>query len=218
MAKIEFYLFRHGETDWNFIGRMQGSADIPMNAHGLRQAESLRAFFELLKADFPSTEELLRAVVSSPLMRATETVRIALQLSEVEGQLIRTDARWAETHLGQAEGMTREELTATFGEDIWHNWISLGPESWHAKFPEGETKGEVRDRALAALKDLVSESESVSGPRRWFIATHGGLLRRLLHHFHPEEKIPIDVVNCAVFKIIYEDGTWSVKKNPVFVP
>lgn len=219
MATSTFYVFRHGETDWNRLGRMQGSADIPLNSLGVAQAESLRSFFDgqefaALKSDRVA---LLKSVVSSPLMRARETLRLALRMTETEGALIRTDARWAETHLGQAEGMTREELTATFGEDIWLGWIGLGQESWHAKFPGGETKGEVRDRALAAFEDLANESER-GGPTTWFVASHGGLLRRVLHHYHPEVQTPIDVVNGAVFKFVRENGVWSVAKDPVYLP
>lgn len=225
---IEFYLFRHGETDWNLMGRLQGSADIPLNAHGMAQAEGLRAFFDLVQADphFNSKEKLLSSIVSSPLLRARETVRIALRLPETDAELIRTDKRFAETHLGQAEGMTRDELIGNFGEESWNHWISLGPDSWHAKFPDGETKGEVRDRAMQALDDLVREAEAHADhvrTRIWFVATHGGLLRRLLHHFHPGEIMPIDVVNGAVFKFVFHghtrsSGRWHVEKSPIFLP
>lgn len=202
-SKKEFYLFRHGETDWNRIGRMQGAADIPLNQLGIAQAESLRAFFDGRCGE----------VVSSPLSRALNTAVIALRISEETAVTVRTEARLAETHLGQAEGLTHEELIGNFGEDVWNGWVSLGKESWHAKFPDGETKGEVRDRALEALLDLAKEPHDV-----FFIATHGGLLRRLLHHFHPEEILPIEVGNGYVFKFVFEEDKWIVDKAPVFIP
>lgn len=215
LLKKEFYLFRHGETDWNRIGRMQGAADVPLNKTGILQAESLRAFFDNLVGELSreSHFELLPAIVSSPLGRARETARLAFRLEECLTTAIRTDARFAETHLGQAEGMTREELIKNFGTDAWNHWIGLEKESWHAKFPGSETKGEVRDRALAALSDLAKEDRRV-----WMIATHGGLLRRILHHYHPHEKMPIDVENGSVFKFVFEKGVWSVDKKPVFKP
>lgn len=210
---MEFYLFRHGETDWNHLGRMQGSIDIPLNALGQLQAQSMCAYFDSLTAKFSDRDDLLKSVVSSHLGRARHTAQIALRLSETEARGIRIEPRFAETNLGQAEGLTRPELALNFGEQSWIDWISLGEESWHAKFPGGETKGEVRDRALAALGDLVKENRPL-----WFIATHGGLLRRILHHFHPELTVPIDVTNGSVFKFVFQNGVWSVSPRPVFVP
>ena len=215
LSKKTFYIFRHGETEWNHLGRMQGQVDVPLNARGIAQAEGLRDYFD--RIEFQSvrsnSNELLKSVVSSHLGRAAETARIALRISEDDGSMIRREKRFAETHLGQAEGMTREELAAKFGEHAWLEWIGLGPESWLAKFPGGETKGEVRDRALAAMDDLAREDQAI-----WFIATHGGLMRRVLHHFHPAEQMPIEVVNGSVFKFELENGIWSVEKTPVFTP
>lgn len=215
--KKEFYLFRHGETDWNKLGRMQGSADIPLNKTGIAQAEALRGFFDGLVAGIQTESHELHPVlpllVSSPLGRARETARIALRMEEHLSGAIITDARFAETHLGKAEGMTLEELLENFGDDAWLNWIGLGAASWEAKFPDGESKGQVRDRALAALSDLAKEEPAVR-----LIATHGGLLRRILHHFHPNETMPIDVGNGYVFKFVFESGVWSVGKTPVFRP
>ncbi len=215
MRKV-FYLFRHGETEWNLIGRMQGSADIPLNKTGILQAESLRAFFDTVVAGFPVKGDFHAAIpllVSSPLGRARETARIALRLDEGAAGAIRTDARFAETHLGLAEGMTLEQLVENFGKEAWASWIGLGVESWEAKFPGGETKGQVRDRALEALNEMAREDFNIR-----VIATHGGLLRRILHHFHPNETMPIDVVNGSVFEFVYESGQWNVDKRPVFEP
>ncbi len=210
---MEFYLFRHGETDWNRAGRMQGSVDVPLNSLGIEQAKSMCAYFDGLTAKFSDRAELVKSVVSSPLGRASATARIALRLSDPEAAAMRLDSRFAETNLGRAEGMSRDQMAEKFGEQAWLDWISLGPDSWTAKFAGGESKAEVRDRALAALRELTKENRPV-----WFIATHGGLLRRLLHHFHPELKIAIDVGNGSVFKFIFEGGTWSVSPHPVFEP
>ncbi len=214
--KKEFYLFRHGETDWNLIGRMQGSADIPLNKTGISQAEALRAFFDTLVANFSDNGDLhpaLPVLVSSPLGRARETARIALRIEEGVASAIRTDPRFAETHLGLAEGMTLEQLVENFGKDAWASWIGLGVESWEAKFPGGETKGQVRDRALEALNEMAREDFKIR-----LVATHGGLLRRILHHYYPNETMPIDVVNGSVFKFVYDGAQWTVDKKPVFEP
>ncbi|MBN2056836.1 histidine phosphatase family protein, partial [bacterium] len=61
------YLVRHGETDYNREGRLQGIRDIPLNANGRAQAEVLRGFFGKLHP---------AAVVTSPLVRAKQTAEI----------------------------------------------------------------------------------------------------------------------------------------------
>lgn len=226
--KHEFYLFRHGETDWNKQGKMQGSADIPLNPTGLKQAEALREFFDSFvkggKGAGAGEFFLQRDLVSSDLTRALQTAAIAFRLKD--HALIRRDPRFRETHLGKAEGLNREELVTQFGEEIWNQWIGLGESTWDARFPEGESKADVRDRATAAILDLAREQHSTmgsqvsdgSGLRRIAVATHGGLVRRLLHSLLPEEKTPIDVVNGSVFLFTLENGVLTADRAPIFTP
>jgi 2,3-bisphosphoglycerate-dependent phosphoglycerate mutase len=224
--KHEFYLFRHGETDWNKQGKMQGSADIPLNALGLKQAEALREFFDSFakSEDADLSFSMERDLVSSDLTRALQTAAIAFRLEAHD--LIRRDPRFRETHLGKAEGLNREELVAQFGEETWNQWIGLGETSWGARFPDGESKAEVRDRAKAALFDLASEQLRAPNEndalilrgRRVAVATHGGLVRRLLHSLLPDEKKPIDVVNGSVFRFTLENGILRADREPIFVP
>lgn len=212
-----FLLFRHGETDWNRAGRMQGSADIALNALGIEQAEALRDFFQHWRT-LPENQNF--EIFSSPLARAQATVRIALGLHETHP--LRLEPRLAETKLGQAEGMTREQICQAFGEESWLNWIGLHHGSWLARFPGGESKGEVRDRALEFLNELARGTPHK--PSTWILATHGGLMRRLLHHFHPHEPAAINVHNGAVFQFEWRpvegktEGEWIVGKAPLFMP
>lgn len=80
------YLVRHGETDWNSTGRVQGREDIELNENGIYQAESLAGAFENVAFD---------AVISSPLRRAKKTAMVvaaAKGLSvHVEPDLIERD-------------------------------------------------------------------------------------------------------------------------------
>lgn len=65
-----FYYLRHGETDWNRQGRMQGSADIPLNDTGISQAERARDLLRDCGID---------RIVCSPLQRARRTAEIVNQ-------------------------------------------------------------------------------------------------------------------------------------------
>src|SRR6266571_381641 len=105
------YYIRHGETDWNVEGRLQGQCDIPINANGRAQAyrcgEVLRDLFAR-DAINPASLDF----VSSPLGRTRETMerlRAALQLDPASS---RTDPRLAEISFGQWEGFTLAELGA----------------------------------------------------------------------------------------------------------
>lgn len=214
--KVEFFLFRHGETDWNKYGKLQGSADIPLNSTGLKQAEALREFFDSFRREQSFAVE--QDLVSSDLSRALHTATIAFRL-EGNGP-VRRDPRFRETHLGRAEGLTRDELVEKFGVEIWNQWVGLGHSTWSARFPDGESKGEVRDRATSALFSLAGETVSQPGPgvRRVAVSTHGGLIRRLLHSLLPDEPTPIEVVNGAVFQFTIENGILRGQRQPIFKP
>src|SRR5437764_2337856 len=86
------FLFRHGETDWNREGRLQGHTDTLLNATGLAQAEALS---ETLR------QHRLDAVLSSDLLRASTTGRI---VADALGVPLFTDAGLRETNVGAAEG------------------------------------------------------------------------------------------------------------------
>ncbi|WP_374654340.1 histidine phosphatase family protein [Dongia sp.] len=67
LPRIPFHFVRHGETDWNRAGRMQGWRDIPLNANGAAQAEALRAAMG---------NHGFRSIAASPLSRARQTAEI----------------------------------------------------------------------------------------------------------------------------------------------
>ena len=100
----ELVLVRHGETEWNRVGRVQGRSDIPLNDTGRAQARETGR--RLADGAFD-------AIVASPLSRAAETARIiADELRTPDVELI--DAL-VERDYGGAEGMTGEQIDAAFG-------------------------------------------------------------------------------------------------------
>jgi len=98
-----FYFLRHGQTDWNVEGRIQGHTDTPLNATGIEQA---RQAAELLKSH-PITR-----IISSPLIRALKTAAIAAESVRLP---VHVDSRLMERTFGSIEGRLNAEVKAEHG-------------------------------------------------------------------------------------------------------
>lgn len=145
--KKDFYLFRHGQTDMNLAGRWQGCGiDLPLNATGREQAAELAA--ELKSAG-------LEVIFSSPLKRAVETAEI---VSEVLDVPVRIENGLIEGCFGEAEGKTKQEINDLFPATA-EQWHSLEPESMDVRFEGGESKREIQQRIINALKKIAVESD-----------------------------------------------------------
>ena len=162
MNHLPLIFVRHGETEWNRGGRLQGHRDIPLNAMGRRQAaRNGRALASLLgNADWDFW--------ASPLDRASETMRIALGEAGRPDQPFRTDDRLREITYGDWEGMTLPHLFEHEPERVQHR----DQEKWLFQHPGGESYSMLSDRVAAWLDELT-------GPT--VVAAHGGIMRVLLH-------------------------------------
>src|SRR5918912_2479347 len=121
----KLYLVRHGETDWNAEGRMQGLSDTVLNEMGLQQARCL--------AERLAEERDLTAIYSSPLQRAYRTAEIA---GRRLGLRVIADRRLEEHHIGQLEGLTLAEIKEQFPE-VYRTWNQGGT---RVPFPGEETR------------------------------------------------------------------------------
>jgi len=95
---MKIYLIRHGQTDWNLVGRFQGREDIALNEKGIHQATECG---EALK------DELYAAVITSPLMRARKTAEIIAEKNGVKQVII--DEGITERDFSKVSGMTPKE-------------------------------------------------------------------------------------------------------------
>ncbi|WP_456278490.1 histidine phosphatase family protein [Bacillus sp. AK128] len=102
-------LIRHGETDWNVIGKLQGKTDIPLNARGISQAEECREYFKGANWDI---------VITSPLIRARRTAEIINEGIQIPLVIME---EFQEKSFGEAEGMTVEERHAAFPDRNFTN-------------------------------------------------------------------------------------------------
>ncbi len=99
------YFIRHGETDWNRAGRLQGQTDVPINARGREQAARNGGLLAEMADDIAEC-----AFIASPLLRTRQTMEIVLQALGRSASNFSTDERLKEINFGRWEGMTWKEL------------------------------------------------------------------------------------------------------------
>ncbi len=161
------YFIRHGETDWNRDNRFQGQTDIPLNQTGKDQASEI----------IPSMNQLkIEQAFSSDLSRAFETAQISLTDYRIG---ITKDERLRETHLGDAEGLTAEELIAKFSDQALVRWRSYDEHDLDFKYKNGESKRQMMVRIRDAVLELVKDSES----NNIAFFCHGMVMRALTYAF-----------------------------------
>ncbi len=132
-------LVRHGQTEWNRVGRARGRIDIALNETGLAQAQAVAQRV----AAFP-----LAAIYSSPLKRAMETARPAAQKS---GLTVQPLEGLIDIDYGDWGGRSPAEVAEMY-PDLYHQWHH----SPHlVTFPAGESLDEVRSRTLAAVQEIA---------------------------------------------------------------
>src|ERR1700738_2430472 len=108
MANLPTLIFiRHGETDWNAEGRMQGQRDIPLNDTGRAQA---RRNGTAIKAAKPEAVDF--DFLASPLSRSRETMEIVRAAMGLPPDGYATDDRLKELTFGTWEGLTDKDLRA----------------------------------------------------------------------------------------------------------
>jgi broad specificity phosphatase PhoE len=158
-------LVRHGQSEWNAIGRWQGHADPGLSGLGAEQAE---AAGELLAR----TQSRIRLVVSSDLARARQSAEI---LRTALGTGLVVDARWRERDAGEWQGLTRDEIEAA-----WPDYLADG-----RRPPAFERDDALLARVLAAVAAAVAAVASVDRPGAGasaVVVTHGGVVRTLERH------------------------------------
>ena len=135
---MKFYLVRHGETEWNKLGRFQGQYDTALNANGLAQAKVIAG---------ASREWGITAIYASPL---TRTVQVAEELGRSLGLPVTTHPGLMELSLGELEGVTGDAMRAGWPHvfDTWNNH----PES--VAMPGGESLAELEARAWEAILEI----------------------------------------------------------------
>lgn len=188
---MKLYIMRHGRTDWNEEGRLQGHSDIELNEEGRRSARETGVKLK----DVPFS-----AAFSSPLLRARETAELILQGREIPLQV---DARLNELSYGRAEGAYLSEHPRW--NEMVHKLFSV-PEQDYIAPEEGESYAELLMRCRDFVQTVLLPHE-----KEWehvLLVSHGGTVRGLftamlgaqsdaLFQKHPPKNCAVNIVDCT---------------------
>lgn len=181
---MRIYLIRHGQTDWNIQGKIQGSHDIPLNEVGRRQAEQL--------AEGMDTRPVTR-IFSSTLTRAMETAERISQRQKVE---ICPMPQLIEVEFGKWEGMTWDEIREAYPGE-YERWY-FNPAEFTP--PGGETQDDVIKRCAWSLKEIL---KTTNGREDVAVVSHGATVAHLVSYMmqgsQEEESIIVENASITTF-------------------
>jgi len=182
---LRLYFIRHGECAGNRNDIFRGRHDFPLNENGIRQAEALRDELALIR---------FKRIYTSPLLRSSQTAEIVAadrhSVEVCEGLNNITLAEWENT----AKSVIQKRHP-----DLWSLWIGE-PEKLH--FPGMETLEQVRNRALAALLDIVEiEKSGVVG-----IVSHRAVLKPLFAAM-------LDIPAPYFWKLHVDNASYSIAEH-----
>lgn len=184
---------RHGETDWNVEGRLQGQHDVPINAKGRGQA---RQNGETVLEQAP--DAVTFDFVASPLSRARETMEIARAAMGLDPTAYRIDDRLKELTFGEWEGFTYRDIAR-----VDPDWIARRrADKWLFQPPGGESYEMLSRR-------IVSWLQTVEKPT--VVVSHGGVGRVLRAHLlklDPLSTVIEDFPHDRVFYWRDGEGRW----------
>ncbi|MFV0343017.1 MAG: histidine phosphatase family protein [Anaerocolumna sp.] len=185
MATI-VYLIRHGETEWNKLGKFQGSTDISLSEEGIKQAH-LAA--DVLKGKFDH-------IYASPLSRAKHTAEIIGEASAIVPQI---EPHIKEINFGLWEGLTFEEIKEKFPKEFtsWRN-----PLEGYLMSEDISVKNAGK-RAGDTIRRLVTKHPG----KKIAIVAHGGILKAgIIDLFHWDMTMyyKIFLGNTSITKLVFK--------------
>lgn len=155
---VRLLVLRHGRSEWNAVQRWQGSFDSPLDATGRAQAVAVAD-------ELAGFADRWSRPVASTLGRAAETAAIIAGRLGLEPPHL--DARLVETHAGEWQGLTPDEIEAAYP-----GWLAA-----HRRPAGFEPLESVVDRATAALVDAATGAGT---GRSGLVVSHSGLIRSVV--------------------------------------
>jgi broad specificity phosphatase PhoE len=196
---VRFLIVRHGFSLSNKDGTFTGQLDIGLSEEGKMQAKSVCEY--LLK------NYKIDAVYSSDLSRAVDTVKgvaDALNIPVIKEKGLR------EFYCGKWEGLTVKQVEELYPEDLkkWRDKSAgekVGPTG-------GETRAELRDRAISALEKIAKTSDG----KTVVVATHGGTIKMMQMRWEDPKNLTADgawATNASTSVVEYENGRFLLVVN-----
>ncbi len=168
----ELCVTRHGETDWNISGILQGWIDVPLNDTGRRQAIELAE--TLADAGFSR-------VCTSPLRRSAETAEIITRAWGLPPPTVCEGLK--ERHFGLIQGMPKRELSISH-PGLHQEILRRNPA---CQFDQGESLDHFADRVMDGLKAIAQQHAGT----RVLVITHGWVMDVITRHIRqlPRAKV-----------------------------
>lgn len=189
------YLIRHGETEWNVLGRIQGRSDVPLSPRGEEQARQLAHWMRNLR---------LHRVIASDLARARQTAEVLVG----DGGRVSTDERLRERSFGPFEGWTMPAIMVELRERFSPMPESFDPlEAW----PSGsgvESLEDLLDRSVT----VVAEHREDAATGNVALVTHGNVVHALLGYLlQLRGPRSVRLPNCCCIELEARKGRWMLR-------
>lgn len=187
-----WYLVRHGETEWNALGRVQGQMDSPLTVLGREHARSSGRLLARLGVD---------AMFASPLGRVRETLAMLAEYVPVAPVF---DDRLMEWSGGAWSGELYADIPGRWPAE----WAAWRADRYHQRSPGGENWVDL----VARARSFVDDVHRVPGERVAVVA-HGFLnsaLAEVLLGLSPVETLRIHQANDVVIRIVTTEHGSSV--------
>ena len=139
---MKIYLTRHGETEWNIVGKMQGWANSPLSKKGIKEAKNLGERLKECKFD---------AVYSSPLGRAYDTAKYII--GNLDTNIVLLD-NFKEMHFGCWEGTSHQDVKEKYPDIVNNLWNN--PENYVPV--DGESISEFINRIKQGLNIIIDKN------------------------------------------------------------
>ena len=156
---MKLYVMRHGQTDWNAAGKVQGCTDIELNENGVEQAQKAREKFNQCEID---------VILCSPLKRTRKTAEIVNQDKQVP---IVFEERLKERNFGDLEGKRPEKYQQKF-TNAWNCLLNT-------KEDNIEPVVDLCDKVWGFLDEVKEKYQD----KNVLLVTHGAISHVILAYF-----------------------------------